>query len=92
MELILWRHADASARRIFGSSRLGLSDADTIYEAIRLRGGLSRPELFELFQRNLKAERMDAALHLLATAGKLRKESRPSKTGKGRTAEVWECA
>jgi hypothetical protein len=86
--LALWRYCEASARYIFGDI-IGDPNADTVLRALRAAGGdgLSRTELFNLFGRNLGANKIDAALVALLSAGKVRRGGM-KKTG-GRPVETW---
>jgi hypothetical protein len=86
--LALWRYCEASARYIFGDI-IGDPHADTILRALRNAGaaGLSRTDLFNLFGRNLAANKIDAALMALLSIGKVRR-SGAKKTG-GRPVEMW---
>lgn len=90
--LAVWDYADASARRIFGGSLLGLSVADTILAALRRRGPLTRTEISTLFSHNKCAGEIDAALRLLTEQKKARYSTRMADGGRGRSAEVWEVA
>ncbi|MBI2015311.1 MAG: DUF3987 domain-containing protein [Candidatus Rokubacteria bacterium] len=87
--LALWDYAEASARRIFGDA-VGLSVPDTILEALRARGPMTREEIRDLFHRNRSSAEIDAALRVLSEAGKALRSTRPPQGGKGRPAEVWE--
>jgi hypothetical protein len=82
--LAVWQYAEASARYIFGDAT-GDPIADRIINALR-NGELDRTAISHLFQRHVKASRIDQALHLLQTAGKARCERRESD---GRPVEIW---
>jgi hypothetical protein len=86
--LALWRYCEASARYVFGDT-VGDPNADSILRALRNAGaaGLSRTELFNLFNRNLTANKIDAALLTLLGTGKVRRGG-IKKTG-GRPVEMW---
>lgn len=86
--LAVWEYASASAQYVFGSS-LGDPVADEILRAVRAVGkeGMSRTRISGLFQRNRSAERIGAALDLLARRNLVRRRSQ--ETG-GRPSEVWE--
>jgi hypothetical protein len=89
--LAVWDYAEASARRIFGDL-LGLTVADAILAALRSRGPMTRDDITNaVFSRNRPASEIEAALRLLEERGKARKSSRPSESGKGRPAEIWEA-
>jgi hypothetical protein len=84
----LWQFCEASARYIFSnlsSDRV----ADTILrelENIRPEGLSRRDIIHDVFGRNVHAYEISRALQKLVGAGKVRRETRPSR---GRTAEVW---
>lgn len=86
--LAVWEYAEASARYVFGSS-LGDPVADDILRAVRAagQGGMTRTQIRDLFKRNRSAERISAALDLLARRNLAR--CRTQETG-GRPTEVWE--
>jgi hypothetical protein len=86
--LALWNFCATSAHYIFGDI-IGDPTADTILRALRGAGaaGLSRTELFNLFGRHLPANKIDAALAALLSAGKVRRGGM-KKTG-GRPVEMW---
>jgi hypothetical protein len=86
--LAVWRYCEASARTIFGDI-IGDPYADTILRALRAAGaaGLSRTDLINLFGRHLAANKIDAALVALLSAGKVRRGGM-KKTG-GRPVEMW---
>jgi hypothetical protein len=85
--LAVWEYAEASAAHIFGAS-LGDPVADDIYRALRHVGreGMTRTALRDLFGRHQSADRIGAALALLASNGKARMEVKQSG---GRPAETW---
>jgi hypothetical protein len=87
----VWRYCEASARYVFGDL-VGDPNADGILRALRSAGtaGLSRSDLSNLFGRNLAANKIDAALIMLLSAGKVRQGS-IKKTG-GRPREMWFAA
>src|SRR5262249_53723312 len=60
--LAVWDYANASAEMIFGT-RVGNTIADTILEALR-RGPMTRNEIRDLFNRNVAAGKIEAALTL----------------------------
>jgi hypothetical protein len=61
--------------------------ADRILEALRDGEELTRTEIsVELFQRHQSADRIEAALHLLARLGLARAEVRATN---GRPVEIW---
>jgi uncharacterized protein DUF3987 len=85
--LALWEYCEASAAYVFGDS-LGDPVADEIHRALQQAGpnGLTRTNLRDLFGRNKSADRIGAALQLLATRGRARPET--VHTG-GRPSEIW---
>jgi len=83
--LAIWRYAEDSARFIFGDM-LGDPVADAIMHALRQSGELTRTDIRDLFGRHQSSGRIDRALGLLLTAGKVRRESR---TTAGRPVEAW---
>jgi phage/plasmid primase-like uncharacterized protein len=89
--LAVWEYADASARYIFGDA-LGDPVADEILRALRGVGaaGMTRTEIRDLFARHQTAERIQAALELLARRRLIERDTRAADTG-GRAAEVWRC-
>jgi len=85
--LALWRYAEASTIHIWGTVN-GDPDIDLIHAAlIAAPRGLARTDLHALFGRNAKAERINAALRQLETAG-LAHSQRNHSTG-GRAEERW---
>jgi hypothetical protein len=85
--LAVWEHAEASSAHIFGAS-LGDSVADEIVRALQHAGheGMSRTAIRDLFGRNQSADRIGAALALLASKGRAKMEIRESG---GRPIEIW---
>jgi hypothetical protein len=85
--LALWDYAEESARYIFGDAT-GNPEADQILEALKgtATDGMSRTEIRDLFGRNKKADRINAALASLLRLGRVRREH--DKTG-GRPSERW---
>ena len=72
--LALWEYCEASARYIFGDS-LGDRVADDILRALReVKGGMTRTDLRDLFQKHQSSERIGQALALLAEHGHIRAE------------------
>jgi hypothetical protein len=88
--IAIWERAEASARHIFGSA-LGDPLADEILRALRVAGeaSMTRTAIRDLLRRHGRAERIDAALELLARRGLARRCERDA-TG-GRPAEVWKA-
>ncbi len=84
--LALWRYAEDSARHIFGNS-LGDPYADRILDALRSApDGMTRTQIsVDVFNRNTRIDRIDAALQGLAADGSIR-TVREEATG-GRPAE-----
>ena len=83
-------YAQASAAYIFGDS-LGDPVADELLVALRRAGdaGLTRTAIRDLLGRHQRAERINAALDLLASRGLARRTE--EQTG-GRPSEVWRAA
>ena len=82
--LAVWDYAEASARYIFGDAT-GDPIADRIMDALQ-HGELDRTAINHLFQRHVKAARIDHALTLLLKANKAHYERRETD---GRSVEVW---
>jgi len=84
--LSLWDYAEDSARYVFGDS-LGDAIADTILRGLRgADKGLTRTEIGERFSRHESSGRIDAALALLHTAGRIKGQK---ETTGGRPVERW---
>jgi hypothetical protein len=86
----VWNFCVASARHIFGDL-VGDPNADSILRALRSAGtnGLSRTDLSGLFGRHLAVNKIDAALIMLLSAGKVRRGNIKKSTGAGRPREMW---
>jgi bifunctional DNA primase/polymerase-like protein/uncharacterized protein DUF3987/primase-like protein len=87
--LALWKYCEDSARYIFGAS-LGDTLADTLLQALRSAGGMSRTEIRDHFKRNVNSGKLDAALKLLKKHGmaKCEMRSKPGSRG-GPKVEFW---
>jgi hypothetical protein len=86
--LAAWDYCERSAAFIFGGS-LGDPIADQILGYLRAApAGRTRTELYHLFDRNVRSERIGGALELLHQAGKARMEQRKPNGG-GRPEERW---
>ncbi|MGC2780371.1 MAG: hypothetical protein WA418_32525, partial [Bradyrhizobium sp.] len=85
--LAVWEYCDASAARVFGRL-LGDPTADEILAALRQAGGggMTRTLIRDLFGKHKTADRINAALALLASKGLVRWSS--ASTG-GRPVEIW---
>jgi hypothetical protein len=85
--LAVWEYCEASAAHIFGDS-LGDPVADDILRALKQAGaeGMARTAISNLFGRHQSANRLGAALCILALRGRARMETR--ETG-GRPTEMW---
>lgn len=83
-------YAQASAAYIFGDS-LGDPVADELLAALRRSGkaGMTRTTIRDLLGRHQRAERINAALELLASRGLARKAEVRTD---GRPSEVWRAA
>jgi hypothetical protein len=88
--LAVWEYCESSSAFIFGDL-LGDPVADEIVRALQHAGpvGMTRTAIRDLFGRHRSADRIGAALALLATRGRARLESR--STG-GRPVEIWFAA
>jgi Protein of unknown function (DUF3987) len=87
--LTMWQYYADSARYIFGDS-LGDPIADTILAALRQNpNGMTRSQISDLFGRNQSVNKLNAALSLLLTQGKVASELQPKSQGGGRPSEVW---
>jgi hypothetical protein len=77
--LAVWEYAEASAAHIFGAS-LGDNVADEILRALQhARGeGMTRTAIRDLFGRHQSADRIGAALALLASRGRAKTKIRHS--------------
>jgi hypothetical protein len=85
--LAVWEYAEVSAAHIFGAS-LGDNVADDILRALQHAGreGMTRTAIRDLFGRHESADRIGAALALLASKGRAKMELRQSS---GRPTEAW---
>ncbi len=84
--LAVWDYCERSAAYIFGDA-LGDPIAEQIRDALQAAAdGLTRTAIRDLFNRHLPAERIDAALSLLAGHGLAERED--IRTA-GRPSEVW---
>jgi hypothetical protein len=85
--LAVWEYAEVSAAHIFGAS-LGDNVADDILRALQHAGreGMTRTAIRDLFGRHQSADRIGAALALLASKGRAKMELRQSS---GRPTEAW---
>jgi len=83
----IWEYCDATAKFTFGAS-LGDRIADEIMRRLLAAGdtGMARTRIRDLFNRNLTADRIGAALKLLQQKGRATCET---VTTDGRPAEVW---
>jgi len=81
----LWDYAVASVYWIFGDSA-GYAVADTILQALRIRGGLSDTDINTLFGRNVSAGQLAKAKTFLEAGGKIHKKV--EETG-GRHKVIW---
>jgi hypothetical protein len=87
--LAVWQYAEASAYRIFGNLT-GDALADEILEALKDAGeaGVTRNEIYELFGRNQRRNRIGAVLRDLEAQGRARKQKERHE-GPGRPTERW---
>ncbi len=87
--LAVWQYSEASARRIFGD-RTGDALADELLEALGDAGdeGMTRTEIYDLFGRNQRRNRLGAVLRDLGSQGRARKR-KDKPEGPGRPTERW---
>jgi hypothetical protein len=85
--LAVWEYCEASAAHIFGDA-LGDPVADEILRALQQAGsaGVTRTAIRDLFGRHGSANRIGAALALLMTKGRAKREMRETA---GRPSEIW---
>ncbi len=85
--LAVWEHSEASARRVFGDM-LGNSLAEKLLDEIVSAGsaGLTRTQIRDACGRHYAKRRIDEALELLRSLGRVQTVQR--ETG-GRPAETW---
>ena len=85
--IALWDYCERSAAWIFGT-QTGDRSADKILSALRGAGshGLTRTQISELFNRNLRSEALSDALRILHDAGHANFQNKP--TG-GAPVEHW---
>ena len=84
--LAVWEYSEASCAFIFGAQS-GDAISDKILSHLRANtGGSSRAGISNLFNRNIRAHRLEAALRQLEQGGLV--EMNTVQTG-GRSAEVW---
>jgi hypothetical protein len=84
--LAVWEYCEASVLNVFGQ-KTGDDVADTILEALQKQGQLTRSEISNLFQRNVKAPRINTAVTLLVREGKATIAKGESKNG-GKAPEI----
>ena len=87
--LALWQYSEDSAAFIFGEA-IGDPVADSILRALRSNGAITQTQLSELFGRNQSAGRLQQALVLLLSLGKVRTWQGESERG-GRAPTWWEA-
>ena len=85
--LAVWQYAEDSARFIFGDAT-GDPIADRVLTALRANGRMAQNDLVDLFGRNVRADRLSAALEALVRLRKAR-SSRAETNGRPRT--MWEA-
>jgi hypothetical protein len=84
--LALWDYAARSAAFVFGAS-LGDRVADEIWQAVaKTKGGITRSQIRDLFDRNKARAEIDAALAALVASGRV---ERSVVAGRGRPTEIW---
>ena len=91
--LALWRFCKGSSSYIFGELT-GDGPADAILRALRQAGadGLMKRDIFALFDRNLPAAKIDAALARLQASGRAVSRQPPPQAGAGRRPQMWYAA
>jgi hypothetical protein len=86
--LALWGEVEQTVYAIFGHST-GDRLADEILEALQATpAGLSRSELYLMFQRNQSSQRITSALGVLLANGLAHRQKSPP-SGRGRPEERW---
>jgi hypothetical protein len=85
--LAVWEYCETSAAHIFGNS-LGDPVADEIEQALKRQrpAGMTRTGIRDLFGRHQSSGRLDAALTLLHSQGRVRFETAATS---GRPVETW---
>lgn len=83
--LEVWRYCAESAAYIFGK-RSGDPIADEILAELRKRGALDRTAIRDLFSKHQNVARLNEALNVLQSLGRVRVEQVPTE---GRPREVW---
>jgi hypothetical protein len=86
--LAIWQYAEDSVRFIFGDAT-GDPVADTILSTLRANGRLTQTQISELFGKNQRAGRIQAALAALLTGGKAR--TWQGEADNGRPPTYWEA-
>jgi hypothetical protein len=79
----LWEYCDSSVRGIFGT-QTGDTVADTILKALKEQGRLSKTDVSNLFNRHIKAHRINTAIDMLSAAGKIQSVQDNSCNGRPR--------
>jgi hypothetical protein len=83
----VWNYCDASVKYLFGN-KLGHPIADPILTALRQAPkGLTKTEISNIFSRNAKADRIDAALDELIHSGLI--HSKQESKGVGAPVTTW---
>ena len=87
--LAVWEYCEDSSTGIFGG-RFGDPIADALLKELRQEPeGLSKSELSNLLGRNASAARLETALNLLLSSGRVQVFERKAVSGKGRPAQVY---
>ena len=85
----LWDYSEQSVLYVFGDAT-GDPTADDVLRLLRASpGGVSRTEISDFLGRNVRADRLNAALGVLLRARLARSEKRDTGGQPGRPAEVW---
>jgi hypothetical protein len=87
--LAVWQYSEASALRIFGD-RTGDQMADELLGALEDAGedGMTRAEIYDLFGRNRRRDRIGTVLRGLEEQGRARRQ-KDKPEGPGRPTERW---
>lgn len=89
--LAVWDYCEASARYIFGDA-VGDPVADSLVDALKTSGAMTRTEISNFFGRNVSSGRIQKALSALETQGIAKREPVDSTEGAGRPVERWSLA
>ena len=87
--LAVWQFCEDSAKYIFGE-KIGSKTADTILDALRqTENGLTRTAIHnDIFQKNLNAKEIKAALQILVDADLIESQTQPTENSR-KPCEKW---